>query len=55
MSEAFILAGVRTAVGRYGGALSHIRTDGLFGQTMVAACAKAGSSSTGSRTSRPAA
>jgi hypothetical protein len=42
MSEAFILAGVRTAVGRYGGALSHIRTDGLLRQTMVAACAKAG-------------
>jgi acetyl-CoA acetyltransferase family protein len=42
VSEAFILGGVRTPVGRYGGALSHIRTDDLLGQTMVAACNRAG-------------
>jgi acetyl-CoA acetyltransferase family protein len=40
MSEAFILGGVRTPVGRYGGSLSHLRTDDLLGQTMVAACEK---------------
>jgi acetyl-CoA acetyltransferase family protein len=33
---------VRTPVGRYGGALSHIRTDDLLGQTMVWACERAG-------------
>jgi len=33
---------VRTAVGRYGGYLSHIRTDDLLGQTMVAACTRVG-------------
>ncbi len=38
MTDAFILGGVRTAVGRYGGSLSHLRTDDLLGQTMVAAC-----------------
>src|SRR6202789_3809401 len=38
MSEAFVLGGVRTPFGRYGGALSHVRTDDLLGQTMVAAC-----------------
>ena len=27
MSEAFVLGGVRTPVGRYGGSLSHLRTD----------------------------
>jgi acetyl-CoA acetyltransferase family protein len=42
MTDAFILGGVRTPVGRYGGALSHIRTDDLLGRTMVAACEKAG-------------
>ncbi len=42
MTEAFILGGVRTPVGRYGGSLSHIRTDDLLGQTMVAACEKVG-------------
>jgi acetyl-CoA acetyltransferase family protein len=40
--NAFILGGVRTPVGRYGGALSHIRTDDLLGQTMVAACEHVG-------------
>jgi acetyl-CoA acetyltransferase family protein len=42
MTDAFVLGGVRTPVGRYGGALSHIRTDDLLGQTMIAACEKAG-------------
>src|SRR3982075_3603098 len=38
MTDAFVLGGVRTPVGRYGGSLSHIRTDDLLGQTMVWAC-----------------
>jgi acetyl-CoA acetyltransferase len=42
MSDAFILGGVRTPIGRYGGALSHIRTDDLLGQTMLAACSRVG-------------
>ncbi|HET6833581.1 MAG TPA: thiolase family protein [Acidimicrobiales bacterium] len=41
MTDAFVLGGVRTPVGRYGGSLSHIRTDDLLGQTMVAACERA--------------
>jgi len=40
MTDAFVLGGVRTPVGRYGGGLSHIRTDDLLGQTMVRACEK---------------
>src|SRR2546429_6554696 len=42
MTDAFILGGVRTPVGKYGGSLSHLRTDDLLGQTMVAACEKVG-------------
>jgi len=42
MADAFVLGGVRTPVGKYGGALSHIRTDDLLGKTMVAACSKVG-------------
>jgi acetyl-CoA acetyltransferase family protein len=42
MSDAFILGGVRSPFGRYGGSLSHVRTDDLLGQTMVAACEKVG-------------
>jgi acetyl-CoA acetyltransferase family protein len=42
MTDAFILGGVRTPVGRYGGSLSHIRTDDLLGLAMVAACERAG-------------
>jgi acetyl-CoA acetyltransferase family protein len=42
MTDAFILGGVRTPVGRYGGALSHVRTDQLLGQTMVWACERVG-------------
>ena len=42
MSDAFILGGIRTPIGRYGGALSHIRTDDLLGRTMLAACRRVG-------------
>jgi acetyl-CoA acetyltransferase family protein len=42
MTDAFIFGGVRTPVGRYGGSLSHLRTDDLLGQTMVAACERVG-------------
>ena len=42
MTDAFILGGVRTPFARYGGSLSHFRTDDLLGQTMVAACTKVG-------------
>src|SRR5437879_3380966 len=42
MTDAFVLGGVRTPVGRYGGSLSHLRTDDLLGGTMVAACERAG-------------
>jgi acetyl-CoA acetyltransferase family protein len=42
MTDAFILGGVRTPVGRYGGSLSHLRTDDLLGQTMVWACERVG-------------
>jgi acetyl-CoA acetyltransferase family protein len=42
MTDAFVLGGVRTPVGRYGGSLSHIRTDDLLGRTMVAACGRVG-------------
>jgi acetyl-CoA acetyltransferase family protein len=42
VTDAFVLGGVRTPVGRYGGALSHIRTDDLLGQTMVWACERVG-------------
>jgi acetyl-CoA acetyltransferase family protein len=42
MTDAFVLGGVRTPVGKYGGSLSHIRVDDLLGQTMVAACERVG-------------
>src|SRR5919108_4329262 len=42
MTDAFLLGGVRTPFGRYGGSLSHIRTDDLLGQTMVWACERVG-------------
>ena len=42
MTDAFVLGGVRTPVGRYGGSLSHIRVDVLLGQTMLAACERVG-------------
>src|SRR3984893_7812440 len=42
MTDAFILGGVRPPVGRYGGSLSHLRTDDLLGRTMIAACERVG-------------
>src|SRR5437870_56708 len=42
MTDAFVLGGVRTPVGRYGGSLSHIRTDDLLGKTMAWACEHVG-------------
>src|SRR5437868_12156386 len=42
MTDAFVLGGVRTPVGRYGGSLSHLRADDLLGRTMVAACERLG-------------
>jgi acetyl-CoA acetyltransferase family protein len=38
MTDAYVLGGVRTPVGKYGGSLSHVRVDDLLGQTMVWAC-----------------
>ena len=42
MTDAFVLGGVRTPVGRYGGSLAHLRVDDLLGETMVAACERLG-------------
>src|SRR6202051_4786671 len=42
MTDAFVLGGVRTPVGRYAGSLAHVRTDDLLGQTMVWACERVG-------------
>ena len=42
VTDAFVLGGVRTPVGRYGGSLSHIRIDDLLGQTMAWACERVG-------------
>jgi acetyl-CoA acetyltransferase family protein len=42
VTDAFVLGGVRTPVGRYGGSLSHLRVDDLLGLTMVAACERVG-------------
>src|ERR1700704_2088527 len=42
MTDVFILGGVRTPVGGYGGSLSHLRVDDLLGQTMVWACERVG-------------
>jgi acetyl-CoA acetyltransferase family protein len=42
MTDAFVLGGVRTPVGRYGGSLSHVRIDDLLGQAMVWACERVG-------------
>ncbi|MBV8296104.1 MAG: acetyl-CoA C-acyltransferase, partial [Acidimicrobiia bacterium] len=42
MTDAFVVGGVRTPFGRYGGGLSSIRTDDLLGRTMVAACERVG-------------
>ncbi|MEN0652179.1 MULTISPECIES: 3-oxoadipyl-CoA thiolase [Hyphobacterium] len=40
MTEAFILDGVRTPIGRYGGALSSVRPDDLAAQAMTALLAR---------------
>jgi acetyl-CoA acetyltransferase family protein len=40
--DALILGGARTPIGRYGGSLSHIRTDDLLGMAMLAACERGG-------------
>jgi acetyl-CoA acetyltransferase len=37
-----ILGGARTAIGRYGGSLSHVRTDDLLGLALNAAVVRAG-------------
>ena len=42
MTDAFVLGGVRTPIGRYAGSLSHVRVDDLLGQTMRAACQRVG-------------
>src|SRR3954465_3851612 len=42
MTDAFILGGVRTPVGKYAGGLSHIRLDDLLGQTMGWGCGRVG-------------
>jgi acetyl-CoA acetyltransferase family protein len=42
MTNAVILGGARTPIGRYGGGLSHIRTDDLLGLAMNAACERSG-------------
>lgn len=42
MTDAFVLGGARTPVGRYGGSLSDLRVDDLLGRTMVAACERIG-------------
>ncbi|RDH75652.1 thiolase family protein [Mycolicibacterium moriokaense] len=40
--DAFVLGGVRTPFARYGGSLSHLRTDDLLGMTMRGACERIG-------------
>src|SRR5207237_5685018 len=42
MTDALVLGGVRTPVGRDGGSLSHVRLDDLLGQTMAWACERVG-------------
>ena len=42
MTDAFVLGGVRTPVGRYAGSLSHIRTDDLLGLALNAAVERVG-------------
>ena len=42
MTDAFVLGGARTPVGRYGGSLSLLRVDDLLGQTMAWACERVG-------------
>jgi 3-oxo-5,6-didehydrosuberyl-CoA/3-oxoadipyl-CoA thiolase len=42
MTDAFVLGGIRTPFARYGGSLSHLRTDDLLGMTMRGACERVG-------------
>jgi 3-oxo-5,6-didehydrosuberyl-CoA/3-oxoadipyl-CoA thiolase len=42
MTDAYVLGGVRTPFARYGGSLSHIRTDDLLGMAMKGACERVG-------------
>ncbi|MDI6103401.1 thiolase family protein [Actinoplanes sp. NEAU-A12] len=42
MSEAFVLSGVRTPIGRYGGVLAHVRPDDLAALVVAEAVARAG-------------
>jgi hypothetical protein len=42
VDRAVILGGARTPIGRYGGALSRIRTEDLLGLALTGACARAG-------------
>jgi acetyl-CoA acetyltransferase family protein len=42
MTDAFVLGGTRTPFARYGGSLSHVRTDDLLGMTMRGACERVG-------------
>jgi acetyl-CoA acetyltransferase len=42
VDNAVILGGARTPIGRYGGSLSHIRTDDLLGMAMTHACERSG-------------
>ena len=42
LHDAVILGGARTPIGRYGGSLSHIRTDDLLGLAMTQACERSG-------------
>src|SRR5947208_8021965 len=42
MTDAFVLGGLRTPVGRYGGSLAHLRIDDLLGGPMVAVCERVG-------------
>src|SRR5690348_14742616 len=42
MPEAFVLSGVRTPIGRYGGALAHVRPDDLAALVVAEAVARAG-------------
>ena len=42
MSHALVLGGARTPIGRYGGSLSHTRTDDLLAFAMRAAVDRVG-------------
>ena len=42
MTDAFVLGGVRTPFARYGGSLSHLRTDDLLGLALTGACERVG-------------